>query len=193
MIHTVQDLSIYKPTPTSKCAKNQPICLNKERGKKLNGFRPVHTYIRINVSSQSIPFKKLQNMRIRLEKPKKENSLVVLLSVQVSPAQLGKMQLKKQINKQTKKPHPNQDFFFLKNVFTTLISLKVGTQHLLLMLDCHKQLQMVWRDGENKKRGCSQQLLLAQSFILIHHHHLLIALQLMGVPDDSKPFTNLRQ
>lgn len=82
-------------------------------------------------------------MRIRLEKPKKENSLVVLLSVQVSPAQLGKMQLKKQINKQTNKKHSNQDFFFLKNVFTTLISLKVGTQHFLLMLDCHKQLQMV--------------------------------------------------
>lgn len=53
-------------------------------------------------------------MRIRLEKPKKENSLVVLLSVQVSPAQLGKMQLKKQINKQTKKPTPTKIFFFWK-------------------------------------------------------------------------------
>lgn len=89
-------------------------------------------------------------MRIRLEKPKnrkkkkKENSLVVLLSVQVSPAQLGKMQLKKQINKQTKNPTPIKIFFFfLKNVFTTLNNPKVETQHFVLMLDCHKQLQMV--------------------------------------------------
>lgn len=54
-------------------------------------------------------------MRIRLEKPKQENSLVVLLSVQVSPAQLGKMQLKKQINKQRKNPpQPRFSFFFLQ-------------------------------------------------------------------------------
>lgn len=59
-------------------------------------------------------------MRIRLEKPKKENSLVVLLSVQVSPAQLGKMQLKKQINKQTKKPTPTKIFFFFEKCFYNL-------------------------------------------------------------------------
>lgn len=56
-------------------------------------------------------------MRIRLEKPKQENSLVVLLSVQVSPAQLGKMQLKKQINKQRKNPpQPRFSSFFFYNL-----------------------------------------------------------------------------
>lgn len=109
---TVQDLTIYKPKPTSKCAK--PTHLFKQREKIQNGFRPIHTYMTTNVSSQSIPFKKLQNMRVRLENPKQFGCAPVISSEPSSTGQ--KTTLKKQ-------KYPNPKFF--KNVYTTLVSLKL--------------------------------------------------------------------